>query len=264
MTAGAAARELRVYIADDEELARARLKELLADIRAELPTAVAGESGNGLDVIDKLPASGAQVLLLDIQMPGMGGIELARHLAGLEGAPAIVFVTAHDRHAVEAFELNALDYLMKPVRADRLAAALRKALAAGPAPRDKLERAGRAANEGAREYFSVAERNRITLVPVADVVYLKAELKYVTLRTRAGEHLIEEPLVAIEKEFAERFVRVHRNCLVARGAIRGVERAAGSEEEPHWNVVIDGIAEQLPVSRRQWAAVKAIVGEGHE
>ena len=252
---------LRVYIADDEEPARARLKELLADVHGEIATTVVGESANGLDVIERLPASGARVLLLDIQMPGMGGLEVARHLGVLEVPPAIVFVTAHDRHAVEAFELNALDYLMKPVRAERLAAALKKALLAGPAPSERVARAARAA----REYFSVAERNRIVLVPVVEVVYLKAELKYVTLRTRAGEHLIEEPLVAIEREFAERFVRVHRNCLVARAAIRGFERtggsAAGADEEPHWNVVLDGVTERLPVSRRQWAAVKGALPE---
>ena len=253
--------ELRIFIADDEAPARARLKELLADIHCEIATAVVGEAGNGLEAIDRLPGSAAQVLLLDIQMPGMGGIEVARHLSALEHAPAVIFVTAHDRHAVAAFELNALDYLMKPVRAERLAAALRKALAAGPAPRERLERAA----TGAREFFSAAERNRIVLVPVAEVLYLRAELKYVTLRTRAGEHLIEEPLVAIEREFAERFVRVHRNCLVARGAIRGFERVAGSgDEEPHWNVVLEGIAEHLPVSRRQWPAVKGVLTESKE
>jgi two-component system response regulator AlgR len=253
--------ELRIFIADDEAPARARLKELLSDIRGEFATTVVGEAASGLEVIERLPGSAAQVLLLDIQMPGMGGIELARHLCALEHAPAVIFVTAHDRHAVEAFELNALDYLMKPVRADRLAAALKKALAAGPAGRgtrdrvEQLERAG-----GAREFFSVAERNRIVLVPVGEVLFLKAELKYVTLRTRAGEHLIEEPLVSIEREFADRFVRVHRNCLVARGAIRGFERiAGGGEEEPHWNVVLEGIAERLPVSRRQWPAVKGVL-----
>jgi two-component system response regulator AlgR len=257
----ASAAELRVFIADDEAPARARLKELLADIRSELATIVVGESADGMDVIERLPASGAQVLLLDIQMPGVGGIELARHLAGLESAPAIVFVTAHDRHAVEAFELNALDYLMKPVRSERLAAALKKAQAAGPASRARLE--GAAA--GAREFFSVAERNRIVLVPVAEVLYLKAELKYVTLRTRMGEHLIEEPLVSIEREFAERFIRVHRNCLVARAAIRGFERiAGGGEEEPHWNVVLAGLEERLPVSRRQWLAVKSVLPEAKE
>jgi len=248
--------ELRVYVADDETPARERLKELLADIRGQIACVVAGESANGLDVIDRLPASGAQVLLLDIQMPGLGGIELARHLQALQQPPAVIFVTAHDRHAVEAFELNALDYLMKPVRAERLAAALKRVLAAGPPARERLERAA----GGAREYFSVSERNRIVLVPVAEVLYLKAELKYVTLRTRSAEHLIEEPLIAIEREFAERFVRVHRNCLVARAAIRGFERApGGAEEEPHWDVVIEGVAERLPVSRRQWPTVKSVL-----
>ncbi len=253
--------ELRIFIADDEAPARARLKELLGDISGELATTVVGESGNGLEVIDRLPASAAQVLLLDIQMPGIGGIELARHLCALEHAPAVIFVTAHDRHAVEAFELNALDYLMKPVRVERLAAALRKALAAGPASRERLERAA----GSAREYFSIAERNRIVLVPVGEILFLKAEQKYVTLRTKAGEHLIEEPLVSIEREFVDRFVRVHRNCLVARSAIRGFERVAGvGEEEPHWNVVLEGTPERLPVSRRQWPAVKSVLPEDRE
>lgn len=246
---------LRVFIADDEAPARERLRELLADIAAELPTEVAGEAQNGLETVERLPASGAQVLLLDIQMPGMGGLEVARHLAGLPVGPAVVFVTAHDRHAVEAFELNALDYLMKPVRASRLAAALRKAVAAGPPPKRQLAQAARQP----REYLSVVERKRIVLVPVHEIVFLRAELKYVTLRTPSAEHLIEDSLVALEEEFAERFVRVHRNCLVARAAVRGFERAAGAGEEPHWNVVLEGIAERLPVSRRQWAAVRALL-----
>ncbi|HEX5611438.1 MAG TPA: LytTR family DNA-binding domain-containing protein, partial [Burkholderiales bacterium] len=112
-----------------------------------------------------------------------------------------------------------------------------------------------------REFFSVGERNRITLVPVSEVLYLKAELKYVTLGTRGGEHLLEEPLVALEREFAERFVRIHRNCLVARAAIRGFERNGGTEEEPRWNVVLEGIAARLPVSRRQWPALKDLLTE---
>jgi two-component system response regulator AlgR len=249
---------LRVFIADDEAPARERLKELLADIAAELPTEVVGEAASGLDAVAQLPASRAQVLLLDIEMPGMRGLEVARHLGALELAPAVVFVTAHDRHAVEAFELNALDYLLKPVRAARLAAALRKASAGGPPAREQLARAA----AQAREYLSVTERNRIHLVPVRDVVYLRAELKYVTLRTRAGEHLIEESLVALEREFAQAFVRVHRNCLVARAAVRGFERAVEGGDEPHWNVVLDGVAERLPVSRRQWAEVRLLVKEG--
>jgi two-component system response regulator AlgR len=246
---------LKIFIADDEQPARERLRELLADIAPDLPNEVAGEAGNGLEALERLPASGAQVLLLDIEMPGMSGLEVARHLAGLEAGPAVVFVTAHDRHAVQAFELNALDYLMKPVRASRLADALRKAAATGAPKAERLAQAAKAP----REYLSVVERNRIVLVPVREIVYLRAELKYVTLRTRAGEHLIEEPLVALETEFAERFVRVHRNCLVARAAVRSFERAADGGEEPHWNAVLDGVPERLPVSRRQWATVRTLI-----
>ena len=255
-------KELRVFIADDEAPARERMKELLADLEAQFSPRIVGEAANGAEAIERLPGSEAQVLLLDIRMPGMDGLEVARHLSGLQDGPAIIFVTAHDKHAVEAFELNALDYLMKPVRAERLAAALAKAQASGPAPRERLERAAKQVNAGPREFFSVAERNRIVLVPVGEVVYLKAELKYVTLRTRAGEHLIEEPLVTIEREFGDRFIRVHRNCLVARDAIRGFERAESEGEEAHWNVVLDGVAERLPVSRRQWTAVKAAAPGG--
>jgi two-component system response regulator AlgR len=245
---------MRIFIADDEEPARERLKELLADIADELPSTVVGEARNGLEAIERVPESGAQVLLLDIQMPGMGGLEVARHLASLEKPPTVVFVTAHDRHAVEAFELNALDYLLKPVRAERLAAALKKASSPN---REQLAKAA----EGAREYLSVAERNRIVLVPVREIVFLRAEQKYVTVRTRSREHLIEEALVSLEREFAATFVRIHRNCLVARAAIRGFERGAGAEDEPHWLVVLDGLEERLPVSRRQWPVLRELVSD---
>jgi len=244
--------ELKVFIADDEEPARERLKTLLGDIAAQVPAQVVGEARNGVQAIELLPPSGAQVLLLDIQMPGMGGLEVARHLARLNQPPRIVFVTAHDRHAVEAFELNALDYLLKPVRADRLAAALKKATVPENA---KLEKAA----EAPREYLSLAERNRIVLLPVRDILYLRAEEKYVTVRTRAREHLVEEPLIALEKEFATRFIRIHRNCLVARAAIRGFQRAPNDDGEAHWLVVLDGLEERLPVSRRQWPAVRELV-----
>jgi two-component system response regulator AlgR len=243
---------IRIFIADDEAPARERLKLLLEDIAAEVPAEVAGEAANGLEAIERIPASGAGVVLLDIQMPGMGGLEVARHLAALEGSPAVVFVTAHDRHAVEAFELNALDYLMKPVRAQRLAAALLKASVPG---------SGRLASAASapRDYLSVAERHRIRLVPVRDILFLRAEQKYITVRTREGEHLIEESLVALEKEFAASLVRIHRNCLVARGAIRGYERAGEEAGEPRWEVVLDGVAERLPVSRRQWPLLRGLL-----
>jgi two-component system, LytTR family, response regulator AlgR len=244
--------ELKIFIADDEDPARERLKVLLGDIAAELPSSVVGEARHGVEAIERLPSSGAQVLLLDIHMPGMGGLEVARHLAALGEPPRIIFVTAHDRHAIEAFELNALDYLLKPVRAERLAAALRKA----SVPED--ERLARAA-DAPREYLSVAERNRILLVPVRDIVFLRAEQKYVTVRTKSREHLVEDSLITLEREFAARFVRIHRNCLVARAAIRGFERAPGEEDEPRWLVVLDGVEERLPVSRRQWPLLRDLV-----
>jgi two-component system response regulator AlgR len=245
---------IRVFIADDEEPARERLKELLSDIAAEVPSEVVGEARNGLEAIERMPQSGAEVLLLDIQMPGMGGLEVARHLASLEKPPTVVFVTAHDRHAVEAFELNALDYLLKPVRAERLAAALKKTSALN---REQLAQA----SQVAREYLSVAERNRIVLLPVREIIFLRAEQKYVTVRTSSREHLIEEPLVSLEREFAATFVRIHRNCLVSRAAIRGFERAGGPEEEPHWQVVLEGLEERLPVSRRQWPLLRELVSD---
>jgi len=253
---------IRVFIADDEAPARERLRELLEDIAADVPNTVAGEAKNGMEALERLPASAAQVLLLDIRMPGMDGLELARHVAGMETPPAIVFVTAHDKHAIEAFELSALDYLLKPVRAERLAAALKKAAAVGAPRRDKLEQAAGAP----REYLSVAERHRIVLVPVKDILFLRAEQKYVTVRTREKEHLIEESLIALEREFCgadatHPFVRIHRNCLVARAAIRGFERTGGGDEEAHWQVVLDGYAERLPVSRRQWPAVRELVAD---
>jgi len=253
---------IRVFIADDEGPARERLKELLEDIAGDVATVVAGEAANGVEALERLPGSNAQVLLLDIRMPGMDGLELARHVTALENAPAVVFVTAHDKHAVEAFDLNALDYLLKPVRAARLAAALKKAINVGAPQRESLARAA----DGPREYLSVAERNRIVLVPVRDILFLRAEQKYVTVRTKAREHLIEESLIALEREFTGAelpypFVRIHRNCLVARAAIRGFERTGGGEEEAHWQVVLDGLPERLPVSRRQWPTVRELIAE---
>jgi two-component system response regulator AlgR len=164
-------------------------------------------------------------------------------------------VTAHDRYAVEAFEVNAVDYLTKPVRAARLLAALKKAANGARLARGVLERI----DSGPRRYLSVAERGRVTLVPVSEVVYLRAELKYVTVRTGTREHLVEESLAQLEQEFGSVFVRIHRNCLVARRLIRGFERATETEGEIGWSVILEGCDEKLPVSRRLWAQVKSLV-----
>ncbi|MCK6384936.1 MAG: LytTR family DNA-binding domain-containing protein [Rhodocyclaceae bacterium] len=229
------------------------MKALLADIAAELPNETVGEAANGVEALARLAEARADVALVDIRMPQMDGIELARHLAGAEHPPAVVFTTAYDQYAVQAFELNAVDYLVKPVRAQRLAAALERARRA---PHPGRETLARLAPEP-RRHLSVSERGRILLVPVHEILYLKAELKYVTARTVAREYLLDESLTHLEQEFAVRFVRVHRNCLVARQAIAGFERSAAEDGEAHWTVLLAGLAEKLPVSRRQWSAVKA-------
>jgi two-component system response regulator AlgR len=245
---------IRVVIVDDEQPARSRMRELLEDCRADLPHSLVGEAANGVEGLQVVAAAQADVVLVDIHMPEMSGIEFARHLQVLERPPAVIFVTAHDQYAVEAFEVNALDYLTKPVRAARLLTALKKATSGVRLSRGVLE----SIDPAPRRHFSVAERGRVTLVPVADVIYLRAELKYVTLRTREREYLAEESLTQIEQEFGGVFVRIHRNCLVARRWIRGFERGAESEGEVGWSVVLEGLDEKLPVSRRQWPQVKAM------
>lgn len=246
---------LRLLLVDDEAPARARLRDLLGDIAAELPSIVVAEAADGMAALERAQVGDLDVALIDIRMPGMDGVELARHLTRLPTRPAVIFVTAFDQYAVQAFELAALDYLVKPVRAARLVDALRKARRrADDAVR--LEKSALAT----RQNLSCLERGRILLVPLAEILYLKAELKYVTARTAEREYLLEESLVHLETEFDERFLRIHRNCLVARDAVGGVERAADEgDAEARWQVILDGAAERLPVSRRQWPQVKALL-----
>lgn len=246
---------LRLLLVDDEAPARARLRDLLGDIAGEVPSRVVAEAADGIAALERAQAGDLDVALVDIRMPGMDGVELARHLARLPTTPAVIFVTAFDQYAVQAFELAALDYLVKPVRAVRLADALRKARRrADDAVR--LEKSALAT----RQNLSCIERGRILLVPVAEILYLKAELKYVTARTAQRDYLLEESLVHLEAEFSERFLRIHRNCLVARAAVAGVEHMADAgDTEVHWQVILEGTAERLPVSRRQWPQVKALL-----
>jgi two-component system response regulator AlgR len=240
----------RILIADDEAPARSRLRDLLDDCRAEFPLTIVDEARNGREALDIVNREKIDIVLLDVRMPEMDGMEAARHLAGMEQAPAIIFTTAFDSYALKAFEVNAIDYLLKPIRAERLLAALRKARAAAPS----REALAAAANQP-RRHLSVHERGKIHLVPLPDVLYLRAEQKYVTVRTAAREHLVEESLTRLEQEFGEAFVRVHRNCLVARAAIEGFEKSA-QESESGWAVVIRATGERLAVSRRQQHVVK--------
>ena len=242
---------LTVFIVDDEPPARNRLKDLLADCSAQFPLQVVGEAGNGREALDKLAETHAEVVLMDIRMPQMDGIELARHLNKLEQPPVIIFTTAYDAYAIQAFEQHAIDYLLKPIRLGRLFDALSRARDAVPIRTEVLKEL----TPEPRSNLSTHERGRILLIPIEEVLYLRAELKYVTVRTVEREYLIEESLTALEKEYAARFVRIHRNCLVARNAIAGFEKG-GEEGESGWLMKLKGLDEKLPISRRQLTIVK--------
>ncbi|HXF47280.1 MAG TPA: LytTR family DNA-binding domain-containing protein [Burkholderiaceae bacterium] len=250
---------LKILIVDDEPPARARLQQLLADAAGQVALTVVGEADGGRAALDAVDRLAPDVVLLDIHMPDMAGIEVARHLAARERPPAVIFVTAFDEHALDAFEVQALDYLLKPVRLERLVAAMARAQRLQP--RDpKLEAVARSLS-AARTHLTVSERGKMILVPVDDIVYLRAELKYVTIRTAAREYLTEESLSSLEAEFGERFVRIHRNALVARKSIHGFQRVRGDKGEEvadgHWEVLLKELPERLPISRRQWPTVKA-------
>ena len=244
------ARRLRVMIVDDEAPARSRMRDLLAECEPALALTVAGEAPSGRAALDLISREPADVVLLDVRMPEMDGLELAQHLMRLEHPPAIVFATAYDDYAIRAFEVNAVDYLLKPIRLERLKEALTRAGSLPPRP-EVLRGLSRAP----RTHLSVQERGRIHLVPIGDVIYLKAELKYVSVRTAEREYLIEESLTRLEQEYGERFVRVHRNCLVARAAVRGFERSE-VDGEAGWEVVLNGVDERIAVSRRQQHVVR--------
>jgi two-component system, LytTR family, response regulator AlgR len=254
---------LRVLIVDDESLARLRLRQLVGEC-AEPRAVVAGEAPDAAQALAWLEAHDCDVLLLDVQMPGADGTQLAAVLRARAKPPAIVFVTAHAQHAVKAFELEALDYLTKPVRRERLQAALQRVAR-------RFATAPAAADAGASDapVIVVNDRGRVTRVPLGEVLYLKAELKYVTLRTARHTHVLDEPLADLEARLGERFLRVHRNALVARRAVRALERRVlageGDDESGEgWAVRVEGLDDEwLAVSRRQLGAVReALLDQG--
>ena len=247
---------LTVFIVDDESPARHRLKELLDDCNAQIAIDLLGEAANGRDALEQLSAQPAEVVLVDIRMPEMDGIELAQHLNKLLKPPVIIFTTAYDNYAIQAFEQHAIDYLLKPVRLGRLFDALTRARAAVPFKNIVLQEL----MPEPRKNLSIHERGKILLIPIEHILFFRAELKYVTVRTVEREYLVEESLGALEKEFAARFVRIHRNCLVAKAEIAGFERVADEGAETHWAVKLKGLEEKLPISRRQQHLVKEFKG----
>lgn len=245
---------LRVLIVDDEALARSRLATLVRDC-LDPRCDVVGECANVRQGMESLREHGADVVLLDIQMPGATGLEWAAELRRAEQPPAVVFVTAHGEHALAAFDLDAADYLTKPVKRDRLFAALDRAARRKPAPT--------ATGAASGPVLVVSERGRVVRVPLSEVLYLKAEQKYVTLRTGVRSYLLDDSLTDLEQRLGDHVLRVHRNALVARHAVRALERRRlqdeddeGDDAEPGWALQVAVTAEWLAVSRRQVSAVR--------
>jgi two-component system response regulator AlgR len=242
---------LKVLIVDDEPLARARLRTLLGDCKA--PSAlVDGEAANATQAIEALRRQHFDLALLDIHMPGADGLTLAQTLRTLANPPAVVFVTAHSEHAVQAFELEATDYLTKPVRLERLQTALQKV------ERMLQARKGSRPDEP-EEVLIIQDRGRTERVPLSQVLYFKAELKYITVRTAAKSYILDGSLSELEERYHDSFMRIHRNALIARRAVRALEKHFDADEGEGWAVRLNGIDELLAVSRRQLAAVREVI-----
>lgn len=231
---------MKLLIVDDEPLARERLKALVGEVGGHV---VVGEAVNGREAVEQAEALGADIVLLDISMPVMDGLEAAQHLAGLRPAPAVVFCTAYDQHALAAFEAAAVDYLVKPVRRERLAEALERARRHRSA-QELPDLGGGQARQ--RSHLSARLRGSLRLIPVDEIRYLQAEEKYVVVHHARGEDLIEESLKSLETEFGERFIRIHRNCLVAADEFAELRRGNDGQVR----AILRNDAAALEVSRR--------------
>lgn len=267
---------LRVLLVDDEALARARLRTLLGDC-GEPAATVAGEAADAVSAMQWLAHHTCDVVLLDIHLPGTDGLQLAQVMGQLAQPPAVVFVTAHAEHAVKAFDLAALDYLTKPVRLDRLQTALRKVEQRMPV--HKAQEADLTQN-----FLLIQDRGRTERIPLVDILHLKAELKYVTVRTATRSLVYDGSLAELEARHGPHWLRIHRNALVARHAVRALIRhhdtadtdikshpvdaadrtgaADKADKSDGWAVRLAGVPEPLPVSRRQLAAVREVLAQG--
>lgn len=243
---------MQILIVDDEPLARLRLRQLLQGLAPALVSTVA-EAAHLQEALTALQRQPADLVLLDIGLPGRNGLQLAADLKALPQPPAVVFVTAHAEHALQAFELDAVDYLTKPVRQDRLLAALQRV-------QQRLDLArGAAVAAVAEPVLVVSDRGRVLRLPVHEVLYLRAEQKYVTLRTAHQTLILDDALSDLELRLGGGFIRVHRNALVALKAIRALEMrgAVDGAEGDGWAVRVAPLDEWLAVSRRQLAEVRA-------
>jgi two-component system response regulator AlgR len=232
---------MKLLIVDDEAPARDRLRSLLGEID---DCEVIGEAGNGEQALLRCTELQPDIVLLDVRMPGISGIEVARHIDSMQDPPAVIFTTAYDQYAVEAFETEAVAYLLKPVRKEKLAHALRHAARVSPSRLVKVAQTARM--EHRREQICARLGEQLRLIPLADVYYFLADQKYVTVCHKGGENLIDDSLKALADEFESDFVRIHRNALVAEKQISAVERT----EDGKYAVRVRECGAVLEVSRR--------------
>jgi two-component system response regulator AlgR len=245
---------LSALIVDDEHLARMRMRTLLGDC-VQPVVQVAAEASNVVQAMDLLQRQRFDVALVDIHMPVADGLTLARSFQSVSNPPALIFVTAHAEHAVQAFELEAVDYLTKPVRLERLQQAMQKA------ERYLQTRASVQTASEPQDVLVIQERGRTERVPLNQVLYFKAELKYITVRTASRSYILDGSLNELEEKYADRYMRIHRNALIARRAVRALEKHFDTEEGEGWAVRLDGVDERLLVSRRQLANVKELISK---
>lgn len=229
---------MKCLVVDDESLARERLSRMLEQLE---DCEICGEATDGRQAVARVQALAPELVLMDIRMPGMDGLEAARHLLKLDKPPAVVFTTAYGDHALDAFEAQAIDYLLKPIHPERLQQALDKARRLNLAQLENL-----AHESGVRTHLCARNRGNLELVPVEEVIYLQADQKYVTVRSASQKILVEDALKALEQEFGDRFIRIHRNALVAVSRIRALEK----DGQGHCRVVLEGVEDRLEVSRR--------------
>ena len=242
---------MRLVIVDDEEPARTRLRQLIED---EGDHEIVGEAANGVDALQVVADSAPDAVLLDIRMPGMNGIETAHHINELESPPAIVFATAYDEYAIEAFDAQAIGYVLKPVRRRRLALALKQAARISPASLDRI--ADNSGIEGRRSQICVQVHGELKLVPIEDIAFFRSDQKYTRVADGEREYLIDDSLKQLEEEFDDLFVRIHRNALVAVAYVESLTKTEDGDDVIRLRDGIEPETEPLKVSRRHLAGVR--------
>lgn len=239
---------MKVLIVDDEAPARERLQHLCGQLE---DIEVVDCTSDGKSALASCRKFNPDTVLMDIRMPGMDGLEAARHLAALDHPPAVIFTTAYGDHALEAFDSEAVDYLLKPIRRERLSQALARA---GRLTRAQLSALSEA-NERARSHLSINYQGNVHLIPIEKVIYFQADQKYVTVYHGDGEALLDESLKNLEQEFGEQFIRIHRNALVAVDALTGMER----DNQGGYHVCLAGSSEKPEVSRRHVSELRRLL-----